>query len=84
MKETIADNTLKSLRSVLFRELTDLRNGDSEASQSIAVSKLSSQIINSYKVEIEAVKVANELKDKNLAYAHTLTCIQTEDTQKIL
>ena len=78
------DNTLKSLRNVLFKELNSLRNGETDSSQASAVSKLSSQIISSYKTEIDAVKAANELKEKNLSYAHTLTCITTEDTQKAI
>lgn len=82
--ETIPDNTLKSLRTILFRELTDLRNDKVEPNHAIAVSKVSSQIISSYNTEINAVKVANDLKDKNLMYAHTLTCIQTTDTQKTI
>lgn len=80
--ETVPDNTLKSLRTILFKELMDLRNDEIEPNHAIAVSKVSSQIIASYNTEINAVKVANDLKDKNLSYAHTLTCIRTTDTSK--
>ena len=82
--ETMPKNTLKSLRNILFKELSDLRNGESEPQQSIAVSKLCSQVIASYKTEIDAVKVANDLKDKNMEYAHSLAAIQTQDTKEPL
>ncbi len=58
-------NSLQTLRGFLFEEIVKLRKGEAVVQESIALSKLSSQVINSYKVEIEAVKVANELKDKN-------------------
>ena len=79
MKETVPDNTLKSLRSVLFRELTDLRNGEVDANHAVAVSKISSQIISSYAVEISAVKTANDLKERNLTYAANIANILTTD-----
>ena len=79
MKETVPDNTLKSLRSVLFRELTDLRNDEVDANHAVAVSKISSQIISSYAVEISAVKTANDLKERNLTYAANIANILTKD-----
>ena len=79
MKETVPDNTLKSLRSVLFRELTDLRNDEVDANHAVAVSKISSQIISSYAVEISAVKTANDLKERNLTYASNIANILTKD-----
>ncbi len=58
-------NTLRTLRGFLFDEIIKIRKGEAIINESMAISKLSSQVINSYKAEIEAVKVANELKDKN-------------------
>ena len=69
------DNSLNTLRGFLFEEIVKLREGTAVVSESIAISKLSSQIIGSYKVEIEAVKVANELKDKNSSYSDKLEAI---------
>ena len=60
-----ADNTMGTLRKLLFEQMISLRNGDSDASEAIGMSKLAHQVIDSYKTEIEAVRVANELKDKN-------------------
>lgn len=82
--ENVPNNTLKSLRTVMFRELMDLRNDLVEPQHAIAVSKISSQVIDSYKTEILAVATANGLKDKNIAYAASLTTIQTEDTKSVL
>ena len=79
-KESVTDNTLKSLRSILFRELIDLRNNDVESQHATAVVKVTNSIISTYSTEIFAVKVANELKEKNLSYAGNLKAIQTEDT----
>ena len=41
-QETVPGNTLKTLRNLLFREITDLRNGDVDAQHAISVSKLAS------------------------------------------
>lgn len=81
--ENVPDNTLKSLRTILFRELIDLRNDEVEGNHAIAVAKVASQITTTYKVEVEAVKVANELKDKNIRYAANLHSIQTTDTKEL-
>lgn len=83
-EENVPDNTLKSLRSVLFRELQDLRNGDQDAQHAIAVSKIAGKVIDSYALEISAVKTANELKDKNISYAATLAGVITPDTAKVI
>lgn len=71
----IAENSLKTLRGFLFDEIIKIREGKAINQESIAISKLSSQIINSYKAEIEAVKAANELKDKNISYKDKLSAI---------
>jgi len=62
----IANNSLGTLRKLLFEQMLSLRNGETEANEAIAMSKVSHQIIESFKVEIQAVQVANSLKDKNL------------------
>ena len=51
---------------MLFEQMVSLRNGETEAGEAIAISKLAHQITTSYQVEIEAVRVANDLKDKNV------------------
>ena len=79
MKETIADNTLKTLRNVLFKEMMDLRNGEVESEHATSICKVSSQIIASYKTEIDAVRTANDLKDKNIVYVKNLKSIVTDD-----
>lgn len=61
-----ADNTLGTLRKFMFDQMIKLRSGDCDSTEAIAMSKMAHQITQSYKVEIEAVKVANELKDKNV------------------
>ena len=67
MTETeIANNSLGTMRRVLFQEMFDLRNGKVEANEAIAMSKIAHQIIESFNVEIKAVQVANALKDKNV------------------
>ena len=61
-----ADNTLATLRKFMFEQMIKLRAGECDSNEAIAMSKMSHQIIESYKTEINAVKVANELKDKNV------------------
>ena len=72
----VRENSLKTLRGYLFDEIIKLREGTAVEKESLALSKLSSQIINSYNVEINALKVVNELKDKNLGYAKNLGIIE--------
>ena len=79
-RRTVPGNTLKTLRGALFRELQDLRNDKVDAQHANAVSKVSGQIIASYKVELDAVAIANNLKDKNLSYAANIAPILTSDT----
>jgi len=62
----IANNSLGSMRKLLFDQMVGLRNGDVDATDAIAMSKVAHQIVESYKVEIQAVGVANSLKDKNI------------------
>lgn len=71
----VRENSLKTLRGYLFEEIIKLREGTAVEKESIALSKLSSQIINSYNVEINALKVVNELKDKNVSLAKQLGVI---------
>ena len=71
----VRENSLKTLRGYLFDEIIKLREGTAVEKESLALSKLSSQIINSYNVEINALKVVNELKDKNVPLAKQLGVI---------
>lgn len=66
------NNSLKQLRVYLFEEIIKIREGSAVEKESIALSKLASQVINSYNTEIDALKVVNELKDKNLNFANSL------------
>lgn len=72
----VRENSLKTLRGYLFDEIIKLREGTAVEKESIALSKLSSQIISSYNTEILALKTVNELKDKNLGYAKNLGIIE--------
>ena len=65
-EQKIADNSLGTLRKIMFEQMLSLRSGETDAQEAIAMSKMAHQITQSYKVEIEAVKVANELKDRNV------------------
>jgi len=84
LQETMPGNSLKSLRTILFQELMDLRNDKVDTSHAIAVSKISSQVITSYKAEIDAVNSINNLKDKNMAYAHVLANTVTPDITTVI
>ena len=72
---TVKDNSLKTLRTYLFEEIIKIRDGSAVEKESIALSKISSQIINSYNTEINALKVINELKPTNEVYAKSLGVI---------
>ena len=72
MKEVKKDYSLKTLRGYLFDEIIKIREGAAIEKESLALSKISSQIINSYNTEINALKVINELKPSNESYAKTL------------
>jgi len=79
MKKEIVDNSLKTLRGFLFDEIIKIRDGSAVEKESIAISKLSHQIINSYNVEILALKTVNELKDKNIPLSSQLGVINAND-----
>jgi len=65
-EQEIANNSLGTMRKLLFEQMIGLRNGEVEANDAIAMSKVAHQITESYKVEISAVQIANSLKDKNV------------------
>ena len=71
-----ASNSLNSLRSMMFEEMIALRSGERTAQEATAVSKLAGRVIDTYKIEIEAVRTANDLKDKNITYVKSLTSIE--------
>ena len=56
-------NNLMTLRDILFQELQDLRAGKSNTQKAIAVSKLSAQVIYSFRVEVEASVAYDRVKD---------------------
>lgn len=72
---TVKENSLRTLRCYLFDEIIKLREGTAVEKESIALAKLSTQIINSYNTEIEALKVIDGLKEKNASYAKSLGVI---------
>jgi len=82
MKKDTMDNSLKTLRVFLFEEIIKIRKGEAVEKESIAISKLSSQIINSYNTEILALKTVNELKDKHVPLANQLGVIDVQQTSR--
>jgi len=72
----VAENNLKTLRKFMFEEMMNLRAGKTTAQEATAMSKLGGKVIDSYKVEIDAVKTANELKDKNISYAKNIKALE--------
>lgn len=78
MSNEVKENSLKTLRVYLFEEIIKIRKGEAVEKESIALAKLSSQIINSYAVEVQALKVVNELKGENNKYAKTLGVLNNE------
>jgi len=79
-KQSVQNNTLGTLRRFMFEEMINLRAGKTEPAQAMAMSKLSHQVIESYKVEISAVVAANGLKDRNVKLIGNLHAIPTSDT----
>ncbi len=69
------DNSLSTLRAFMFDEMIKIRSGDADLNESLAMSKLASQVISSYKTEIEAVKAANDLKERNIGYKDSIKAI---------
>lgn len=74
-KEVVKDNSLKTLRKFMFDEMVKIRSGNADITESNAIAKLAGRVIETYKTEIEAVKVANDLKDKNFKYVDSITAI---------
>lgn len=66
------DNSLTTLRDILFNELNDLRDGKSTTQKAIAVSKLSAQVIYSFRVEVEAVVAYDRVSQGGGALQHIL------------
>jgi hypothetical protein len=57
----LAKQRPENLRDVLFQELFDLRNGDSEPKKSQAVARLAAQIVHTYRIEVEMAKLPNQI-----------------------
>lgn len=81
MAEGTGDQSLKTLRGFLFAEMIKIRNGSAVVSESVALTKLSAQVINSYKVEIDTVRVANDLRTGNEGYADKLEALRNEQPE---
>jgi len=75
---TVQDNTMTSLRNALMKSIIDIRNGNMNAQDGIAIAKLGNTVVETYKTEIEAVRTANSLKDRNVSYRNALKCIQPD------
>lgn len=75
MNEEVKENSLNTLRNAMFNSIMDVRNGNMEAREAEAVAKIGHQIVESYKVEIEAVKVMNDVRDDRLKFASNMKAI---------
>ena len=78
MNDTIK-NENKLVRKFMFEEMVKLRNGRSTIEEATTMAKMADTVIKSYRNEIdekknliEAVRLVDSLKDKNIAYASTL------------
>ena len=78
MNDTIR-NENKLVRKFMFEEMVKLRNGRSTIEEATTMAKMADTVIKSYRNEIdekknliEAVRLVDSLKDKNIAYASTL------------
>ena len=78
MNDTIK-NENKLVRKFMFEEMVKLRNGSSTIEEAITMAKMADTVIKSYRNEIddkknliEAVRLVDSLKDKNIVYASTL------------
>lgn len=74
-KKEVVENTLGTLRNMMFEQMISLREGNCTANDAVAMSKMAHQVIDSYKVEIEAVKTANDLKDRNITFKNNLKAL---------
>jgi len=81
--QEVVTNSLGTLRKFMFEEMVKLRAGDTDPTQAMAMSKLSHQVIESYKVEIAAVVAANSLKDRNQNLVANLHAIPADDAKVI-
>ena len=72
------ENSLQQLRVYLFEEILKIRKGEAIEKESIALSKLASQIISSYNTEILALKTVNDLKDKNINLGKAIGAIDVQ------
>ena len=68
----VQETTMRSLRSAIMGTIFGIKNGDIPHEDGLAVAKLGNTMIQSYRADIEAVKVANDLKEPNRAYSRVL------------
>ena len=55
--------TMKTLRNTLMGAISDIRNGNATAQEGVAIAKIGNVLVSSYRADIEAVKVVNDLKE---------------------
>jgi hypothetical protein len=77
--QAVIENENKLIRKFMFEEMVKLRNGDTDIDTAITMSVMADKVIKSYRNEIdqqknmiEAVRVVDSLKDKNISYAKNL------------
>ena len=81
MNEDLQTNTLATLRNQLMHTISSIRNGNMTSQDGVAVAKIGNVVVETYKTEIEAVRVADSLKDRNVGYRNALTAIPENNVE---
>ena len=69
-KVELTEMSTNDLRGVLFQEILDLRDGKSNPSRAIAVSKLATNIINTAVLDVKAAKMVQDSKRNGLGHSN--------------
>lgn len=68
----VQETTMRSLRSAIMGTILGVKNGSIAHEDGLAVAKLGNTMVQSYRADIEAVRVANDLKEPNRSYSKVL------------
>ncbi len=80
----VKEMSTNDLRGVLFQEILDLRDGTSNPSRAVAVSKLATNIINTAVLDVKAAKMIQDSKRNGLGSSNIvpLNLLAVEDGKK--
>ena len=81
MSKTNKQPTIGEVRAQLFNTLTEVRAGLTSPEEAHAVYRLSIGIIDTFRLEIRAVELANSMNKKRLPYGKVLQQIEQKTSK---